>query len=40
MLMPAITSQRRAPLISAPKIGVIATRNRLIRNTTSATRRR
>ncbi len=36
----AITSQRRAPLISAPKNGVIATRNRLTRNTTSATRRR
>ena len=40
MLTLAMTSQRRAPLISAPKNGVIATRNRLTRNTTSATRRR
>ena len=38
-LTPNRTSQRRAPLISAPKNGVTATSRRLIRNTTSATRR-
>ncbi len=39
MLTPRITSQRRAPLISAPKNGVAATSTRLIRKMISATRR-
>ncbi len=37
MLTPRITSQRRAPLISAPKYGVAATRTRLTTNTISET---
>ena len=36
MFMPRITSQRRAPLISAPKYGVAATRTRLTTKTMSA----
>ena len=35
MLTPKITSQRRAPLISAPNIGVAATMIRLTANTIS-----
>ena len=35
MLTPRITSQRRAPLISAPKCGVAATSARLTRKTSS-----
>ncbi len=38
-LTPRITSQRRAPLISAPKYGVTAVSRRLTMNTTSATLR-
>ena len=39
MFMPKMTSQRRAPLMSAPNSGVAATRRRLMRNTTSDSRR-
>ena len=39
MLTPNRISQRRAPLISAPKIGVAATMTRLTANTTSDSRR-
>ena len=38
MFTPKITSQRRAPLISAPKTGVNATRMRLAKNTMTASR--
>ena len=39
MLMPRMTIQRRAPLMSAPKCGVAATRTRLTTKTTSDSRR-
>ena len=39
MFMPKITSQRRAPLISAPNTGVSATSSRLTAKTTTASRR-
>ena len=39
MFMPKMTSQRRAPLISAPKYGVTATSTRLTKKTMSASRR-
>ena len=39
MFMPKMTSQRRAPLISGPNIGVAATMIRLTVNTTTASRR-
>ena len=39
MLTPKMMSQRLAPLISAPNIGVIATITRLTANTMSASRR-
>ena len=37
--MPKMTSQRRAPLMSAPKCGVAATKIRLTTNTTIDSRR-